>query len=220
MARKPVETIVEALITQIQAGRYGPGDMVPSEAKLAEEYGLSVSTARDALRRLTFMGWLVGEQGRGLFVRRYVREPVRLDHGAAEGPVEVAAVAPPATLADVLGDDLVVRRRQLGAVVRDAFYPRWVVEQVPQLGNTLPLRARDVTVMGLTGAGLLVDKGRSRLRVVSRLPEPEESRLLGLPPGTAVQEHAVILRDEDGRVLVVRVTLAAGDRHMLELELP
>ncbi|MEO0672745.1 MAG: GntR family transcriptional regulator [Pseudomonadota bacterium] len=44
------------------------GMLIPSEADLAREYGVSVGTARKALEGLETDGWIVRKQGRGTFV--------------------------------------------------------------------------------------------------------------------------------------------------------
>ncbi|MFF8786379.1 GntR family transcriptional regulator [Streptomyces sp. NPDC015125] len=64
------ERIADQLRQSIRAGRLKPGDRLPSEAKLAEEFGRSVPTVRDALRVLRDEGLIEKQHGRGNFVRR------------------------------------------------------------------------------------------------------------------------------------------------------
>ena len=53
----------------IAAGRYGPGDQLPSEEALCAEHGVSRVTVRRALQALQQQGFLEKRQGRGSFVR-------------------------------------------------------------------------------------------------------------------------------------------------------
>ncbi|MFI0906694.1 GntR family transcriptional regulator [Streptomyces sioyaensis] len=64
------ERIADTLRQSIRAGRLRPGDRLPSEAKLAEEFKRSVPTVRDALRVLRDEGLIEKQHGRGNFVRR------------------------------------------------------------------------------------------------------------------------------------------------------
>jgi len=71
------ERIAGDLRSRVRAGRVGPGDRLPSERALAEEYGRSVSTVRQALAQLTAEGLLERVRGRGTFVRTPRRRVVR-----------------------------------------------------------------------------------------------------------------------------------------------
>ncbi|MEU9111128.1 GntR family transcriptional regulator [Streptomyces sp. NPDC048483] len=64
------ERIADTLRQSIRAGRLKPGERLPSEAKLAEEFRRSVPTVRDALRVLQDEGLIEKQHGRGNFVRR------------------------------------------------------------------------------------------------------------------------------------------------------
>jgi hypothetical protein len=50
-------------------GRYGEGDALPSETALAETYGVTRMTARQAMDVLKGEGLVRSEHGRGVFVR-------------------------------------------------------------------------------------------------------------------------------------------------------
>jgi DNA-binding GntR family transcriptional regulator len=60
--------IADDLADRIRAGEYPPGTQLPTYPELAELYGVSVSTMQRAMDRLKAVGWVVGAQGRGLFV--------------------------------------------------------------------------------------------------------------------------------------------------------
>lgn len=65
----PYRRIVADLRAQILDGRRAPGERLPSEHELAEEYKTSRPTVRRAVAVLKAEGLVVTEQGRGAFVR-------------------------------------------------------------------------------------------------------------------------------------------------------
>ncbi len=58
----------DVLFKRIVDGRYPPGELLPSESRLASDFGTSVSTIRQALSLLVADGVLVKRQGKGTFV--------------------------------------------------------------------------------------------------------------------------------------------------------
>lgn len=66
---KPAYTQVKDFIQQhIASGEWRPGDPVPSEAALMQQFGISRMTVNRALRELTAEGMVVRVQGSGTFV--------------------------------------------------------------------------------------------------------------------------------------------------------
>ncbi|MEN9938251.1 MAG: transcriptional regulator [Chloroflexota bacterium] len=63
-----VESIVEQIVRQIQAGAIKPGDKLPSERQLIEILRVSRSSVREALQGLTMMGLIESRPGQGTFV--------------------------------------------------------------------------------------------------------------------------------------------------------
>jgi DNA-binding transcriptional regulator YhcF (GntR family) len=61
--------IYRALRGQILNGQFDTGAQLPSQPELAEKYGASRVTVREALTRLEAEGLVVSVQGRGTFVR-------------------------------------------------------------------------------------------------------------------------------------------------------
>ncbi|RYY97691.1 MAG: GntR family transcriptional regulator [Comamonadaceae bacterium] len=60
--------VADALIADIERGTYAVGDMLPPELEIAEQYGVSRYTAREAIRRLTQMGLITRRAGVGTTV--------------------------------------------------------------------------------------------------------------------------------------------------------
>lgn len=63
------EAIVQHLIGRIRAGEYGPGDRLPSERYLQEELGVGRLSLREGLARLSALGIIRIDHGKGAFVR-------------------------------------------------------------------------------------------------------------------------------------------------------
>jgi len=69
---QPLYAQVKAQLTQrLIAGQWRPGEMLPSEFQLADEFGVSQGTVRKALDELTAENVLVRRQGRGTFVAEH-----------------------------------------------------------------------------------------------------------------------------------------------------
>ncbi|MFF9098454.1 GntR family transcriptional regulator [Streptomyces sp. NPDC014776] len=69
MARLPMyEVIYQDLDRQLSSGTLRPGDRLPSEGEMAEHYGVSRMTVRQAVGRLTDERRLVRRRGAGTFV--------------------------------------------------------------------------------------------------------------------------------------------------------
>lgn len=73
--RPPYQQIAADLRAQIQRGKLQPGDRLPSNGQLAEEYSSSRETIRRALRVLTDEGLIAAHSTLGTFVLRPVADP-------------------------------------------------------------------------------------------------------------------------------------------------
>jgi GntR family transcriptional repressor for pyruvate dehydrogenase complex len=63
-----VDQTTKALIRYIESGDIGIGDKMPSEAVLCQEYGVSRTTIREALRFLQALGYVELSHNKGAFV--------------------------------------------------------------------------------------------------------------------------------------------------------
>lgn len=61
----------EIMREKINSGEWKPGDLIPSERELGEQYGISRMTARQAITELVNEGLFYREQGKGTFVSRH-----------------------------------------------------------------------------------------------------------------------------------------------------
>jgi GntR family transcriptional regulator, transcriptional repressor for pyruvate dehydrogenase complex len=62
------EAVFKDLLAQIREGRLAVGEKLPSEAALAQGYGVSRSVIREALRSCATLGLTVSRTGKGTFV--------------------------------------------------------------------------------------------------------------------------------------------------------
>jgi GntR family transcriptional regulator len=60
----------ELLRAEIESGAWKAGEQLPNESKLAERFGISKITVRQALQNLSDLGYINREHGRGTFVAR------------------------------------------------------------------------------------------------------------------------------------------------------
>jgi len=59
--------VKELILRRMVAGVWGPGEALPSEQRLAQEFGVSQGTVRKALDEMAAQNQVVREQGRGTF---------------------------------------------------------------------------------------------------------------------------------------------------------
>src|SRR5215471_17921054 len=98
MAHARYQQIADRLRDQITSGVFGPGERLPSEPDLIEEYQASRNTVRLAIALLTNQGLVVTRQGLGTFVT----EPARpftalLSRISTQPPVQSASTILPET---------------------------------------------------------------------------------------------------------------------------
>lgn len=65
----PVTALVERLSDEIRSGVLPPGTLLPTHRKLAAQYGIAIASATKVYAKLRDLGLVVGEVGRGTFVR-------------------------------------------------------------------------------------------------------------------------------------------------------
>lgn len=68
------QQIVDQISRMIADGTLKPGDRLPPERQLAEEFGVSRAAVREALSALVLMGLVEVRQGEGTFVRSVTQE--------------------------------------------------------------------------------------------------------------------------------------------------
>ena len=72
-----LETVVSGMEERIMSGVYAPGELLPCEAALQLEWGVSRSVVREAMKMLASRGFVSIQQGRGTFVSASSETPLR-----------------------------------------------------------------------------------------------------------------------------------------------
>lgn len=67
-ARPPYQQVVQDLRVKIESGQLKPGERIPSQRAIAEEYGIATMTASKALKALCDDGWANSVPSLGVFV--------------------------------------------------------------------------------------------------------------------------------------------------------
>ncbi|MGW2147200.1 GntR family transcriptional regulator [Nonomuraea bangladeshensis] len=76
--------IADDLRAQIRGGSLAPGAPLPSTTKLAEQYDASLSVVKLAVGVLRTEGLVIGQQGKGVFVRDAAEEPLAAGDSTSE----------------------------------------------------------------------------------------------------------------------------------------
>ncbi|KFK91564.1 GntR family transcriptional regulator [Streptomyces sp. JS01] len=76
--RPPYEQVARSLGAAIRTRKLGPGEKLPSHAKLTEHYGFARATVQRAIRDLEDEGLVVSRKGSGVFVRHRTERPAGL----------------------------------------------------------------------------------------------------------------------------------------------
>lgn len=75
MPRARYKQVVDAFAAEIRSGALRPGMRLPTHRQLATQHGLALATASRAYAELEAMGLVIGETGRGTFVRETAMPP-------------------------------------------------------------------------------------------------------------------------------------------------
>ncbi|OIJ90780.1 GntR family transcriptional regulator [Streptomyces sp. MUSC 14] len=200
---------------------------LPTEEQLAEHYGVSVLTMRQALKELEDEGLISRHRRRGTFIEPDVHRgaPVRLlgsvdaivaqqsgmttellDHGSAPVPTPLAEYFP-----DL---DEVATYHRLRSDERTGEPTNHAVNHIrPELAAHVDLEdlirwPMTKVLRDVAGA----DISRITDTVEARLADPETARLLQVPLLSPILHYTGVTYDTEGRVLDVAVIHYRGDR--------
>lgn len=229
------EQLVRELQRRIERGDYPPGEMMPSEHALVNEFGVSRPTVVSALRMLKDDGWVEARQGKGRIVRgrpivaglqqaRAGRLRLAGPESDLSGDIITAGTATaPNRIAALLGVGQrakVFLRRRL--VERDEEPSELVSLWLPvELSEGTDLTSEQALNEGIqehleTRKGVRADHVVEQ--IIARMPTAEERRLLKFPrtPALPLLVIYATLRDAAGRPLIVLDAALPADRHELE----
>ncbi len=89
------DRVADALAAEVRTGGLSPGDRLPTEARLAEQFGVSRTVVREAVSRLKSLGLVQSRQGSGVYVNADSIPPLSFDANYAvsrEAVVQMAEV--------------------------------------------------------------------------------------------------------------------------------
>ena len=229
----PIHSLVEKYLRdRIRSGALMPGDPVPPESHLCQQFGVSRMTVRQALSRLVFEGVIVRQRGRGSFVA----EP-RLEHTKmflsfeeemrargsktahklldlrlepASGKVAENLALPEGTPVMVLERQRFVDGQIVGYEIR--YLPRAIGEALtPDEIHNQPL---------LPAVRRILGKARTRLSllVTSSVVRRKEAKILGTNIGASVLVRENIWYIEPEGPIQYGKSMFRGDRYQMFLE--
>ncbi len=238
------QTIAATLRERISRRELGPGDRLPTEHELMEQFGVARQTVRSGLAQLVSEGLVVARRPLGYFVRprehmlyrpqaesRPQPETPEMDRFCAqivaEGrepaqTIEVSLIEAPAEIAkrlEVPEGTLVVARRRVRSING---------EPVNINDSHFPLDVvRDSEIMNPADIPrgtnqVLADLGYPQDRAIdefiARMPTPDEIYRLKLESGTPVIIHWVTGYTAEGKPVRCTWNVLPGDRHVVVSE--
>ncbi len=230
---RPLYEEVRAGITEgIAAGRWKPGEAIPSEARLASQFGVAIGTVRKAVDALVAQGALVRRQGKGTFVTAHDGRRLMFHFfhivgaGGSKAYPEVRTVsfergragAAEAEALAIARDERVVRIRNLlslegrPAIVDDITLPAALV---PGLTERI-FAGRDNTIYHLYQSRYGINVLRTDERLRATLAAGAVASLLGVPPGAPLLEIrrlALTFRDRPVELRLSHVNTASHAYH-------
>lgn len=217
---------------RIRSGELKPGDPVPPESQLVQQFNISRMTVRQALSRLVFEGLVTRQQGRGSFVaeprfqhthvypsfeqemqaRGAVTSNRLLDRRVepAEGKAAESLGLPAGTPVVVLERQRLVDGQVVGYEIR--YFPRWIGDALTEEEiHEQPLVPAMKRILGRVHT-------RLRLRVTASVARGKEAKALEVKLGSPVlvRENTWFV-DPEGPIQYGK-SIYRGDRYQMDLE--
>ncbi|RKI43744.1 GntR family transcriptional regulator [bacterium D16-51] len=82
----------DIILKKIEEKKYLPGEMIPSERKMAEIYGVNRMTVKRAINKLVEEGYLYRELGVGTFVAKRDNKKIDIDYQNETGNSGISAI--------------------------------------------------------------------------------------------------------------------------------
>jgi GntR family phosphonate transport system transcriptional regulator len=219
--------IADGIEADLRAGRLGAGDQLPTEARLAERFGVNRHTVRRALAVLASRGLVRATQGRGTFVEAQplpypIGERVRFSEivsGAgreasgelvasaeAEADPWVAGALAVSVGAPVLSMRTLRRADGTPIALGDLYVPLPRLSGLDGLFRELGSLTRAFAAKGIP------DYVRASTRVTARPVDAEEAALLELAPGRIALAVESVNLDRERRPIQATRALMPADR--------
>jgi len=217
---------------RIRSGKLKPGDPVPPESQLVQQFNISRMTVRQALSRLVFEGLIERQRGRGSFVAeaRFQHTHVfpsfeeemqargsKTSHTLidkriepAEGKVAESLGLPEDTPVVVLERQRLVDGEVVGYEIR--YFPRWIGDALTED------EVRTQTLVTAMRRVIGRVHSRLKLRILASVARPREAKVLGIKIGAPVlvRENTWFV-DPEGPIQYGK-SIYRGDRYQMDLE--
>ncbi|MFE0130323.1 GntR family transcriptional regulator [Streptomyces sp. NPDC059037] len=228
-AKKPIERprpmfmqVAQEMAKAIRSGEYGPGDILPSDQQLAEDYGVGKHTVRSAIAELRGMGLVYTRQGKGTIVRergsaipavtvsRGIQRAGKTWHLSDLPERETPAITRtaldgmPAALLEQQDQDAISVDRLLWdadtgvRIAHRTYIPLATAAEVPSLAEQPDAPVSDL-YQQLTDAGHTLAFTE---HVTARIPYPDERAALNLTDASPLLITYRVIADADGRPLL------------------
>lgn len=222
--------IAERIEAEIAEGRLPPGARLPTEADLAERFGVNRHTLRRALATLTDQGLIEATPGRGTFVRE---PPLRYPIGPRTRFSEIVSAEGREPGGRVTGSRIEPATADVAAALRIAAGEEVLRVEMVREADGVPItcgshwyvaeRCRDLDLIAAATGSVtraletlgLGDYRRLETRVTARLADEEERRLLALSPGRTVLVVEAINGDAQRRPIQFSRARFSADRVQL-----
>lgn len=222
------------ILDAIQSGHFKADEQLATESDLAQAYGVSKTTVREALRELVDQGYIRREQGRGTFVSRarleqgpheltsFTEEMRRRRIKAGSRILEACVVpADPATAEKLdvsAGAEVFILRR---VRLADGEPIGLQTSHVPlEIAPGLPDQPMEnVSLYEILQKKFDLQPARARETHFAVLLNAEDAKLLNVAPGFPALAAERIAYLESGRPLEVTTSIMRGDRYRVVLDL-
>ena len=228
------DQLKQLIIDGITREKLGPGDLLPGEHRMCEQYGISRTVVRQALAQLEHEGVVERVKGKGTFVARPktseslvhtlagLFEEVERRGGHVHSQIlrheRVPASAEVAAALDIAPGDSVVALERLRFIDDEpwSLTTTWMPEDIGAVTF-----ASDMAELSLYA--VLADHGWHAVRGMrsaeATIASPEQARLLGMSPGSALLLLRSTSYSEAGRPMEHFVAYHRGDRSRFEFQL-
>ena len=225
--------IAHQLADAIGQGQYSPGERLPSEHVLAEQFGVNRHTIRRSLAHLGQRGLVRSTQGRGTFVEAFAvdlalgkrtRHRQNLAQAGVRGGLqvlqsrEVMALAEQAQALKVSEDSPLLCLQVLG---EGAGQPLHVSERyfpLPRFAGLADAVARSGSITEAFAQHGVSDYQRQESRISARMPSPEVAALLRQVDTRPVLLVSSVNVDPEGVPIEFALAWFAGDRVTLTVK--
>jgi GntR family transcriptional regulator len=243
MPQPMYQQIADDLRKQIESGILKPGQQLPTEIQLRDQYNASRNTVRDAIKRLTSLGLVETRPGAGTYVTKkidpfvtVITEDPDTGYGGGEGAAYLSQVRgvhrkpetsdvrvelKPAPEAVALrlrispGDQVVLRHQE--RYIDETAYSLQTSFFPFEFATKAPrlLMAEDIKEGAVRYLESVMEIRQSSYRdwITARAPDEQEQRFFDIPHDSLVFEIFRSAFDKQGNAFRVTVTVFPADRN-------